>query len=84
MGNLNRPQKVAVLAALGFVLWAFGTYVHIALFNSGAITYAPVSDGINWTIIWHQAVQLAIWLILTAVWLVVALKMLRVDVPDLS
>ncbi len=32
--------------------------------------------------IWHQAVQLAIWLALTAVWLAVALKTMRGDAPD--
>ena len=71
-----------MLAALGFLLWAFGNYLHIALFDSSVITYAPVSDGTNWTVIWHQAVQLAIWVILTAIWLVVAVKVLRADALD--
>ena len=81
--TLNRAQKVAVLAALGFVLWVFGNYLHIALFDSGFISYAP-ADGTDWTLIWNQAVQLGIWLILAAVWLGVAIRVLRVDSGNLE
>jgi hypothetical protein len=80
--QLNRGQKVALLAAIGFVFWALGNYLHIALFDSGVITYAPVPNGTDWTLIWHEAVQLAIWVILTAIWMWIALVVLRSDPID--
>jgi hypothetical protein len=68
---------VAFLAAIGFVFWALGNYLHVALFDSGVITYAPVPNGTDWTLIWHEAVQLAIWVILAAMWMWIALVVLR-------
>jgi len=81
--NLNSAQKIAVLAALGFVLWALGSYLHVALFDSGFISYAP-ADGTDWTLVWNQAVQFGIWLILAAVWLGVAIRVLRADAHNLE
>ncbi len=80
--NLNKSQKVAVLAAIGFVFWVVGNYLHMGVFDSGVITYAPVSNGTNWTLIWHEAVQLAIWLVLAAMWLWIAIVGLRADMRD--
>lgn len=68
---------MALLTAIGFGLYVLGNFVHIALFDSGVVTYAPVSNGTDWTLIWHEAVQVAIWAVLTAIWLWIALAALR-------
>jgi hypothetical protein len=80
--NLNKSQRVALLAAIGFVFWVVGNYLHIVLFDSGVITYAPVSNSTNWTLIWHEGVQVAIWLILATIWLSMAIVGLRADTKD--
>jgi len=52
------------------------------LFDTGVIAYAPQSDSTNWTLIWHQAVQLAIWIVLAALWLAFAVRLLRTAVIE--
>jgi len=63
-------------------LWAFGNLLRVALFDTGVIAYAPQSDSTNWTLIWHQAVQLAIWIVLAALWLAFAVRLLRTAVIE--
>lgn len=77
MRNLNRGQRVALLAAIGFGFYVLGNFVHIVLFDSGVITYAPVPNGTDWTLIWHEAVQVGVWVVLTAIWLWIAVAVLR-------
>lgn len=80
MRGLNRSQKVAALAAIAFVFWAVGNSLHVVLFDSGIIVYSPASIGTDWTLIWHEAVQAGIWLVLAVGWLGIAIRTLRSEV----
>jgi uncharacterized membrane protein (DUF485 family) len=79
MSRLNRGQRIAVLAGLAFALWVFGHFVTDVFFNDGFVAYTPVNSGVNWTEVWQDAVQLVMWLVLTAVWALLAVRALRAE-----
>lgn len=83
MKRVNLPQRAVVVAALGFILWAFGTWV-----NSGATIgtfgwtgYAPLTDspavGLGSRFGLNDNGHLAVWIGLTLIWMVSALIILR-------
>jgi len=79
MNRLNRGQRIAVLAALAFLAYVVGHFIIAVVFTSGFVVYEPESSGVDWTVIWQNAVQVGIWLVLTAAWVVIAVRSLRGD-----
>jgi heme/copper-type cytochrome/quinol oxidase subunit 1 len=83
MDRLNRGQRIAVLAALAFVVYVLGHFIIDVFFDDGFIAYAPLNSGIHWPDVWRQALQFAIWLALAGGWAFIAMRALRAQ-PAMS
>jgi Zn-dependent protease len=80
--SLNGAQRVAVVTALGFAIYLFGQWLLATLegspLDTGWVAYAPLNSATFTRVrILHPWVALLIWLVLIAVWLGVALVILR-------
>ena len=87
MKDLNKPQRIAVLAVLAFLFWVFGSFLENVVFSDsfGWVAYAPLTgrtSSIQWTLVWHDAVLLAIWAAIASVWLIIAIRALRTAARD--
>lgn len=79
--GLSKPQRVVVVIALGFALWAVGSYV-VSLGSGGFgwTGYAPLTAGGGFAPLsrgLHDWLRLIIWLVLTGLWAAVSIRLLR-------
>jgi hypothetical protein len=85
--RLNLAQRVVIVVALGVALFLFGQWLigfwEFGSRYSGWVGYAPLgSASFQPRIMLHPWVVLAVWLILTAVWMFVSLFILRCPRAD--
>jgi len=73
---LSRAQRVVVVVALGLALWFVGSYLVslgsiVGWYSYSPITGAPYGRGL------HGWLRLIIWLVLTGVWALASVRVLR-------
>ena len=79
--RLSQPQKIVVVAALGMAFGTAGNYI-ASLGNTSAFgwyAYAPLSQGAIYPAQTglHGWVRLLIWLVLTGLWALLSVRVLR-------
>jgi len=81
--RLGRAERIVLVVALGVALEAFGSFLGSVGSAAGWVAYAPLSQA---TLIGpgglHPWVRLFIWLILTTVWAVASIVILRAPASE--
>ena len=80
--RLNKQQRIVIVIGLGIALYFFGGWVTTrGEAGSGWVAYAPLSNAVNTADLpgpgLHSWVRLLIWFVLTAIWVVVGVLLLR-------
>jgi hypothetical protein len=77
--KLNLHQRVVLVVGLGITLYWIGRGIIVGG-ETGWIAYAPLNNTYSSVpFLWHAWAQLLVWLVLTVVWVVASLFILRSD-----
>lgn len=81
--RLGRAERIVLVVALGVALEAFGSFLSGVGSAAGWVAYVPLSQA---TLIgpggFHPWVRLFIWLVLTIVWAVASIAILRAPTSE--
>ena len=75
--RLGRAERIVLVVALGVALEAFGSFLGGVGSAAGWVAYAPLSQATLIAGGLHPWVRLFIWLVLTIVWAVASIAILR-------